>query len=219
MTPSSAVQRDLAGQIWRESNIDLTIRWWGRHTVAQHADMESPAAAMERAETRAARVLEFCQLPAPKPMRTPREWQVGFNPRAAWDRLCIPLKHWGWDIARQHDEPTFTNVSRTALEHEDKPMVVIADAALERQLDHARATKCPYEMGIQHLAAIALARELYSVASDRMGALPRPWVDELAAPAFAQRALGLPFWPLIFTLLPQLKQEAHGTKRTQGSKV
>jgi hypothetical protein len=205
MTRPVNVQSNLGKLMWKESTLELVTRWWGRHGDAQKAEMESPAVALERAETRAQRVLDYCQLPAARHMKTPREWQVGFDPKASWDRLSIPLRHWGWDIARQRTEPTFTNISQTALEHEDKPLVVVADAPLERQLAHAKATLCPYELDIPHLAAIALARELYAAGSDRMGALPRPWVDELASPAFAQLVLGLPFSPLIFVVLPQLK--------------
>jgi hypothetical protein len=203
MSSTPSITRTLGAQLWHESDLELIIRWWGRQTDALKAEIESPEAALERARTRAQRVLDFCQLPAAKPMKTPRQWQVGFDPAAAWERLCVPLRHWGWDIARQRDEPTFTNITRTALEHADKPLVVVADAPLKIKLSLAQATKCPFELDLPHLAAMALALELYSVASERMGALPKPWVDEVAAPAFAQLVLGMPFSPMIFALFPK----------------
>ena len=188
--------------IWFEPFGELVVRWYQRQPEEIRSEAKSTAEAILRAEKRAARVLEFSGLTPMRKIKTAREWQTRWDAKGAWEILAAHLDKLGWDVLRARDLDDRRNqVARAALGEGERQSIVLLDPHLRQRAADANAAGCALELNEEDMAAIALAEELYEIESRRIGRPPREWVEELARPEFTRRLLGLPFHPLILTLV------------------
>jgi hypothetical protein len=189
--------------IWSETFTELVSRWWALQPAEVREAAGGIAEAALRAERRAATIMKFAALrPAERRIKTQREWEVRWDPRAAWDRLARVCDHQGWKPKRHRGGSADFAVAEGAGLETDRPTILIADAALAGQAALAKSHGLLIRLDVDDLAPVALARELYHVCVDKVGAEAAPWVEELAPHHFTQEVLGLPFNPLVFALLP-----------------
>ncbi len=183
--------------IWFETFPQLVARWYDRQSEdLRHEVGPGPANAVVRAETRAAKVLAYSGVNPLREKKTPRHWETRWNAEETWDLLEKALDRLGWDAVRESGTPVTAQVHRTALFESDRETVVIADEALGRQLKAVLDGGLLLPLTEDDMAAIALAREVYNVAGEKMGSPPPDWVEDLARHEFVRTALGLPFSPL-----------------------
>jgi len=187
--------------IWFEKFPELVIRWYRQQGEAVRTDAGSPAEAAMRAEDRAAKVMAFGDLDAPRHIRTLREWETRWNVRAVALPLEQAIVRCGRDVIRHRGPDSRLDILQDAFSASERESVVLVDEALERELLRARESGLELPMTVDDMAAIQLAREAFELLSDGIGSRPRPWVDELAIHAFAERVLGLPFSPLVWRFL------------------
>ncbi|MBI5155206.1 hypothetical protein HZA57_08210 [Candidatus Poribacteria bacterium] len=187
--------------IWFETFPELVLRWFTEQPAPLRETIGGAAEASLRAERRAQRVLEYIHFQPMRLIKTAREWETRWDPEAAWSRLEAVVHHFGWDVIRHRGSASDTEMTAEALREGERPSILIADRALNEQGAAAAAGGLQLPLTERDLAAIALAREVYSLVSEKMGKPPAPWVDELAPHEFTRVALGLPFSPLVWEFL------------------
>ncbi len=188
--------------VWFETFPQLVARWYDRQSEGTRNDVgPGPANAVVRAEKRAAKVLAYCGFAPLREKKTARQWETRWNADETWKALAAAVDRHGWDVVRERSAPVTAQVRQTALYESDRETVVIADEALNRQLEAVVEGGLLLPFTVDDMAAIALARELYDIAAERIGSAPADWLEELARHEFLRTALGLPFSPLAMEYL------------------
>jgi len=188
--------------IWFESFPQLVLRWWDAQPASVRAQIgEGPADAVLRAERRAERVIQAAGVKPMRQLRNSREWETRWNAEEAWNILAKALDGFGWDAVRDKGSTGTPHLAKTALYESDREAVVVAEAALEAQLKMLAKEGLSIANTTDDLAAMALARELYQIAADKLGSPAAPWTEQLARHEFVRCVLGLPFSPLAIELL------------------
>lgn len=188
--------------IWFESFPQLVTRWWDMQPASVRSQAgEGPADAVERAIRRAERVIEACGAAPMRQLRNSREWEARWNAEDAWKTLAAALDRMGWDAVRDKAGTGTAHLAKTALFESDREAVVVAEAPLEEQRRFAVEQGLLLPLTTDDLAAMALARELYQLAVEKLGSSAAPWTEQLARHEFCRRILGLPFSPLVLELL------------------
>lgn len=179
--------------IWLENLSELLIRWYDKQPTDIQVQAVSPHDAAIRVKKRAHRVIEFSGIEEAKPIKNSREWETRWEPKKLWKRLADAMDKLDHDAFIQDEHPTGASVRLNALHESDRESVVLVRSTLEEVKNRCTELGLTLELTIIDIAVYQLALEYFYLQTPRMGNLPRPWVDEIAAHYFAQQILGVPF--------------------------
>ncbi|MGF1572277.1 MAG: hypothetical protein ACFCU1_04325 [Sumerlaeia bacterium] len=194
--------------IWLDRFPDLVSRWFHRQPEALKTELISPRNVQERVERRVHRMLEIGKLTPRYIPQSVREWETKWQIRVYWKEIVAKLNEVNCDVIRHDTQSTDHDVSMSALHESERDSLVLVEEALETITEFCRSEGLDIPLTTNDVALIACAREYYTRLAQRAGNAPRPWVDEIAAPTFAQYAFGFPFNPLVIELLEAEKQKA-----------
>jgi hypothetical protein len=186
--------------IWLEDLTELMIRWYEKQPDQIQVQAVSPQDTAARIRKRANRVIEFSHLTLPRQIKNSREWETRWEPKARWNALTSALDQLGYDAIVQEDHPTGASVRLSALHESDRESIVLVRSTIQEIRQNCLNLGLTIEITERDIALYQLALEFYYLQTPRMGNLPRPWVDELAAHCFAQQVLGVPFNLLVLEL-------------------
>lgn len=189
--------------MWLESPREILIRWFNRQTPERRAAMVSPEDAFERAAKRAAVVLKATQLGASTPTTAPRGWGARWNPKAQIERMTTTLERWDnavMVVSSIADPDAMARAERNA--GDAASLIAVDRSVVESWVAYLKTVSSPYEFDAATVEALTLAHELYAASCQRLGNEALPWVEQLGCAEFQRVLLGLPFSPLVLSLLP-----------------
>ena len=193
--------------LWYETFPELVARWFNAKTSAERLKLVNSARISIAAEERSRTLMEHARVkPLPK-LTTARQWDVRWEPKAAWEHVRKGIRRFNWDCKRTRTSVVRQEMMIAAQELDTgtggAPLVLVEDRVLETLAAKAKAGGLLLKASPADLAPLVLARELFWLAAEaKPMAGAGEYLDELACHDFVERLLGLPFSPMVFDFLP-----------------
>lgn len=187
--------------LWQETYGELLRRW-----LAVQPEEQRPTEDLDRiivlTRDRAERMREYLEIAPARALKTPREWEVHWDPREQWNRLQGCARKFGWRLERLDGDPDRHSATLAAQAHDRENVAMIFLGPVLRLTARVQTASIPYEFHPEHMVVIEAAAELFNIGAARIGKPPKDtWMDDLAVTCFQHRVLGLPFHPLALRLV------------------
>lgn len=194
-----------SSSIWRETLPQLVERWLDRPANAQRTHPMAPEEIAQRVLRRVETVSDTIPNLNATVIRTAREWETRWNARTLTTALVELLEKLGWKVTIPADSRVLPS-DLPAFHPEDENVILLDRRAAKERARRLQDAGLLLLVRAEDAMVLLLAEELYEVLATKLGHTPADWVEELAMPLFVQRLLGLPFNPIVPSLLPP-----HGT--------
>lgn len=187
--------------LWSQTPTALIMLWTARQPEEERPQV-TPDEVIARTGERAAAVLKYLHLKPARPMATPRQWEAYWNVREVMETLSGAAGRFGRVIQVLPGKPDYHSSVLAAQTTGSPHTIQIYEDEIRLQTQRIVDSGVGFPFVPNDLIVMTVAGELYQLAVERIGRPPREtWIDRLGVPTFQRLALGLPFDPLVLSLL------------------
>ncbi|CAN5389225.1 hypothetical protein BH09SUM1_BH09SUM1_23610 [soil metagenome] len=183
--------------VWTDS-----VEAIARQREAAGRDLGLPAAELvRRARLRAEAVRKAAGIAPARPIKTLRQWDAFWKATELEKALLAAFAKLGWSVTFvSPNQMSSQAIVMSSDQPEGNNLLLETTAAEIRMVQYAQGgLEIPLKWS--DAALILMAEELYAIAAEKLGEMPKiEMVDEVARAVFVQEALGLPFSPWVLNL-------------------